>query len=461
LPAAPLNRQRILDPARIEHALERIRASLEAGEVQAAIDALRALHPADRAEAFSDLEDDEVAALLPELSPQTTARLLTELEDREAADLAVTLAPGRLADALDRMAPDEAADVLGDLDADRASEVLSEMEAAPGVLPLLPYPDNSAGGRMTTRFIAFPLTTAAAEAIDFLRKAEPGSDTPYYLYVQDPEGRLVGVVGVRDLLVADPGTPVQAFMKTDVSAVRTTDDQEAVARLMTRYGLGAIPVVDDQGVLRGVISHDDILDVIQQENTEDLYRLANIPSSDLSIESPIGISVRRRLPWLSLNALTALFAAWVIGNFQSLIAQVATLAVFQSVVASMGGNTGTQSLTLMVRAIALGQVGSRRARQMAIKEGLTGLLQGIVIGILVGAGVWLWKRNFALGAILAAALIGNMLVAGLVGVLVPVVLKSLRLDPALASSVIVTTFTDSIGFALFLGLGAAFVPYLQ
>jgi magnesium transporter len=452
---------RPVDPSQIEHALERIRAALAAGQIQSAIDALRELHPADRAEAFTDLEDDEVAALLPELSPRTTGRLLSELGDKDAVDLAETLDTGRLADALDRMEPDKAADVLGDLDPRRAAEVVAEMQAATGVLPLLNFPDNTAGGRMTTSFIAFPETIRAADAIDKLRQAEPGSDTPYYLYVQDQAGRLVGVVGVRDLLVASPQAPVESFMKSEVKSVRTGDDQEVVARLMSRYGLGAIPVVDDQGVMRGVISHDDILDVIQQEATEDLYRLANLPSSDLSINSPLVTSVRRRLPWLYVNAVTALFAAWVIGNFQSLIAQVAVLAVFQSVVAGMGGNTATQSLTLMVRAIALGELQAHQPTRTVLKEGLTGLLHGVFVGTALGLGVWLWKRNLALGAILAIAIVGNMLVAGVVGALVPITLRSLKLDPALASSVIVTTFTDSIGFALFLGLGSVFLPYLQ
>jgi len=452
---------RPVDPSQIEHALERIRAALAAGQIQSAIDALRELHPADRAEAFTDLEDDEVAALLPELSSRTTARLLTELGDQAAVDLAETLDTGRLADALDRMEPDEAADVLGDLDPRRAAEVVAEMEAAKGVLPLLGFPDNTAGGRMTTSFIAFPETIRAAHAIEMLRQAEPGSDTPYYLYVQNPAGRLVGVVGVRDLLVANPDASVESFMKSEVKSVRTNDDQEVVARLMSRYGLGAIPVLDDQGVMRGVISHDDILDVIQQEATEDLYRLANLPSSDLSIDSPLVTSVRRRLPWLYVNAVTALFAAWVIGNFQTLLSQVAVLAVFQSVVAGMGGNTATQSLTLMVRAIALGDMEARKAKRTVLKEGLTGLLHGVFVGTAVGLGVWLWKGNQALGLILAVAIVGNMLVAGVVGALVPITLRSLKLDPALASSVIVTTFTDSIGFALFLGLGSVFLPYLQ
>lgn len=450
-----------MDPSQIEHALDRIRAALEAGQVQAAIDSLRELHPVDRAAAFIELNDEEVAALVPELSPRTTARLLSELENQEAVNLAENLATDRLAAALDKMEPDEAADVLGDLDPQRATEVLAEMEAAQGVLPLLPHPDKSAGGRMTTAFIAIPLGASSATVIDLLRQLEPGSDAPYYLYVKDEAGRLVGVIGVRDLLVASPDAKVESFMKPEVIFARTSDDQEVVARMMARYHLAAIPVLDEQGVLQGVITHDDVLDVLEEEATEDLYRLANISSSDLSIDTPLGTSVRRRLPWLYLNALTALFAAWVISNFQALIAQVALLAVFQSVVAGMGGNTAMQGLAVIVRAIALGELEARRAWRTVVKEGAAGLLEGILVGVVVGVGVALWKGNPALGLILGLALIGNMLMAGLAGAFVPIGLKSLKLDPALASSVLVTTVTDSVGFGLFLGLAAAFLPLLQ
>ena len=450
-----------MDPSQIEHALDRIRAALEAGQVQAAIDSLRELHPVDRAAAFIELNDEEVAALGPELSPRTTARLLSELENQEAVNLAENLATDRLAAALDKMEPDEAADVLGDLDPQRATEVLAEMEAAQGVLPLLSHPDKSAGGRMTTAFIAIPLGASSATVIDLLRQLEPGSDAPYYLYVKDEAGRLVGVIGVRDLLVASPDAKVESFMKPEVIFARTSDDQEVVARMMARYHLAAIPVLDEQGVLQGVITHDDVLDVLEEEATEDLYRLANISSSDLSIDTPLGTSVRRRLPWLYLNALTALFAAWVISNFQSLIAQVALLAVFQSVVAGMGGNTAMQGLAVIVRAIALGELEARRAWRTVVKEGAAGLLEGILVGVVVGVGVALWKGNPALGLILGLALIGNMLMAGLAGAFVPIGLKSLKLDPALASSVLVTTVTDSVGFGLFLGLAAAFLPLLQ
>jgi magnesium transporter len=249
-------------------------------------------------------------------------------------------------------------------------------------------------------------------------------------------------------------------MKRDVIRSTTTTDQEEVARLMTRYNLAAVPVVDEEGVLKGVVTYEDVLDVLVKEATEDLYRLANVTDTDLTVNSPVFVSVRRRLPWLVINLLTALFASWVISNFESTIARVAILAAFQSVVAGMGGNAATQTLAIMVRTIALGQVQLRQSGGALFREFATGLINGISVGVVAGLGLYVWKGNPWLGLILGLAIIGNLVVAGLAGAFVPLALKAVRLDPALASSVIVTTFTDSLGFALFLGLATAFLPKL-
>ncbi len=450
-----------MDPSQIEFALARIRTALEAGEVQAAIDTLTELHPVDRADAFSDLDDKDQAALLPRLDLEATADLLEELEDEQAAAVAETFGTEQLADVLDEMEPDEAADVLGDLPADRAEEALAEMEEARNVIPLLPFDDETAGGRMTTSFIALPLGTSAMDAIQTLRQVEPSSETPYYLYIDDDAGRLVGIVGLRDLVIAAPESKLETIMDRDVIFVHTHEDQEEVALRMARYDLAAVPVVDDQGTVVGIITHDDVMDVLEQEATEDIYRLANVPDHDLSIHSPIKLAIRKRIPWLYLSAITALFAAWVVSRFESIIAEVAILAVFLSVVAGLGGNTATQSLAIIVRALALGEIDRRQAWRTVVKEGLTGLIAGVLVGSAVGLAVWLWQGNLVLGAVLGIALIGNMLIAGFVGALVPISLKALKLDPALASSVLVTTVTDSVGFALFLGLSALALSNLQ
>lgn len=450
-----------MDPSQIDQTMVVIRNALEAGRIRDAIAELLRLHPADRAEAFSDLNQEDQSLLLNRLEIPVTADLLEELEDQEAASVAETMSADLLADVLDEMKPDEAADILGDLPENLAAEALAEMTNVGEVLPLLSHADETAGGRMTTSYISLRRGTSAAEAIDYLRAAGPDAETSYYLYVVDMENHLVGIVSLRDLVVAPPDMPVENFMAPEVYHAHTLDDQEDVARMMVRYDLAAIPVVDDNEVVQGVITYDDLFDVIEEEATEDIYRLANVSDPGLGFDSPVSLSIRRRLPWLYVNTFTALFAAWVISNFESVIAQVALLAAFQSMVAGLGGNTATQSLAIMVRAIALGEVETRQAGWAAMKEGLTGLLQGLFIGVTVGVAVAIWKGNPMMGLVLGLAMVGNMLMAGVAGAVIPLALKALRLDPALASSVLVTAITDSFGFALFLGLATLFLPYLR
>lgn len=445
----------------IELTLDRIRHALEKDDLSAALSTLSKLHPADLADAFSDLPDSDQAALLPNLNLNATADLLEELEDNEAVDVAGSLTTERLADVLDAMEPDEAADVLGDLPAEIAAQALAEMEDAIEVIPLLGHDDETAGGLMTTSFIALKPTATAAKAIEYLRQIRPEEETPYYLYVIDADRQLIGVVSLRSLLVAEPSAKVETFMDPSVIHVTTETDQEDVARLMVRYDLAAIPVVDERGVLWGVITYDDLMDVLEDEATEDIYRLANVADADLAVDSPVGLAVRRRLPWLYLNTLTALFAAWVISNFEDLFTQVAVLAVFQSVVAGMGGNVATQSLALVVRAIALGEISRRQAWSALWKQISAGVIQGLAVGTVVGLGVFWWKGSPVLGMILGIALFGNMVVAVAAGTIVPLVLHAIKLDPALASSIFVTAVTDSIGFALFLGLASIFLPYIS
>jgi magnesium transporter len=443
-----------VEQAQIDTTLNQIRNALEGNRIEDAIDALNRLRSPDLAEAFSDLDDKSQNALLPKLDIDRAADILEELEDDEAADFAETLPTGLLADVLDAMEPDEAADILGDLPPERAASAIAEMEEASDVLPLLGYGDETAGGLMTTSIVTLHPGDSASQAINTLRAHVPGSDTPYYLYVTEQDQTLAGIVGLRDLIVADPDTLISEIMERDVLSVSTDTDQEDAARLMVRYDLAALPVVGKEGVLWGVITHDDTMDVLEDEATEDIYRLANVSDADLSIGSPVGYSVRRRLPWLYLSALTALFASWVISRFEATIAQLAILAAFQSVVAGLGGNTATQSLAIVVRGLALGEIDLRSAWRAVSKEAIIGVIDGVAVGAVVGIGVYLWTGNQGLSFVLGISLIANMIVATVAGTIVPMGLKVIGKDPALASSVIVTSITDSVGFAVFLGLAA-------
>lgn len=450
----------IVEELLIETTLEHVRAALEDGKVDEAIAALTALHPADRAEAFSDLPPDDQEEILPRLNTQTAADLLEELEDDEAAEAAGHLSAETLADVLDEMKPDEAADILGDLPPEQAASALAQMEDADEVIPLLAHPDDTAGGLMTSAFYALRRQTTAQMAIDFLRTQRPDAESPYYLYVVDRLNRLSGVVALRDLIVAPPETPVESIMRPNVISVPVGTDQEEVAQLMRHYNLLAVPVVDREGKLIGVINHNDIVNVIEEEATEDIYRLANVADGDLQVWSPLSLSIRRRLPWLYVNLLTAFLAAWVISQFEATIARLAVLAVFQSIVAGEGGNAGTQTLAIMVRGLALDEIEFRDVWRALLRETGIGLMHGVAVGIAVAIAAWLWRGIPVLGLVIGLAMAGNLVAAGIAGTLVPLTLKAFKLDPALASAVLVTTVTDCVGFGLFLGLATLFLPYL-
>jgi magnesium transporter len=391
----------------------------------------------------------------------STADLLEELEDEAALDAIETLTPAQLADVLDEMEPDEAADLLGDLPPERVTETLAEMEEADEVIPLLGYPDESAGGLMTTSYIAMRRQTSTDQAIQFLRDVSAELEIPYYLYVVDRENKLAGVVSLREIVLAMPGTAINDIMQRDVIYVESTTDQEEAARVMSRYDLAALPVVDEQGKLVGVITYDDIVEVIEDEATEDIYRLASVSDNDLEPDSPINEQLRGRLPWLYFNTLTALFASWVVSNFEALIGQVAILAAFQSVVAGLGGNSASQNVAMIVRSVALGKTTVRQLWPVLLRQMLVGFLTGLAVGSVVGVGVSLWQKDPHLGLILGLAMLMNMVVAGIVGTVVPFLIIAFGKDPALASTVLVTATTDSMGFLIFLSLATIFLPYLE
>ena len=444
-----------------EQIAEDIRAALDAGRSREAAAAFTNLYPADQAEVFNALRDDQQDALLKLLDIPSTADLFDELEDDEALEAAEGLSTERLADILDEMDPDEAADLLGDLPPDIAQEALAQMEDREDVLPLLEYPDETAGGRATTAYIAMRRHTTAEQAIQFLRDVAPENDVPYYLFVVDRDKRLIGVVGLRELVIASPDTTMQEIMDPDVISIPADADQEEAARVMQRYDLSALPVVDADRRLLGIITHDDILDVIEDEATEDIYRISQVSDADLDPDSEISQQLRGRLPWLLFSSIASLFAAWVISNFGDLIAQVALLAFFQSVVAGLGGNSAGQSVAMIVRALALDKIDKRQAWKILLRQAWVGFLQGVTLGTIVGMGVGFWQHNPYLGLVLSLALTLNMLIGGIVGTLVPMILHALGKDPALASSVLVTATTDALGFLIYLSLASAFLPMIQ
>jgi magnesium transporter len=313
---------------------------------------------------------------------------------------------------------------------------------------------------MTPEFISVRASMTAEQVLDFLREATPDAETIYYLYVVDRANRLKGVISLRDLIVCPPKVKVEEIMHPDVVSVRTDTDQEEVARTMADYDFSVLPVVDGAGTLVGIVTVDDVLDVVEEEATEDLYRLANLDTQE-SLATAAPRSVRLRLPWLLVNLATAFLAAWVESLFQETIARYVMLAVFMPIVAGMGGNAGTQSLTVMVRGLALGEMDLRQASTVIGRQALVGLLTGLATGALLALVAWVWERNLVLAGILLFAQTVNLFVAGLFGSAVPLVLRRLDLDPALGSSIFVTTATDCCGFFAFLGTATLLVEQLM
>jgi magnesium transporter len=363
-----------------------------------------------------------------------------------------------LALVLDEVSPDVAADVLKQFPPDFSQEALKAMQESEDVAPLLAYSDDTAGGVMTPEVLSVGEGMTAAAALDVLRVNEAQAERAGAVFVVGEGGRLTGSFRVVRLALARQNATVRDIMTTEVISVPAGMDQEECARIIERYDLAELPVVDEAGRLIGVILAEDAADVAQEEATEDMYRIAGMARE--RVTGPLSDSVRSRFPWLGINLATTFLAALVISLFESTIVKVVALAVFLPVVAGQGGIAGTQTLTLVVRSMALGELSGRRGRRLLMREITLGLLHGLLLGVAVGIVAFLWKGNFFLGLVLGIAMLGNMVIAGVMGAGVPLLLRRAGLDPAVAAAVVVTTITDVVGFLLFLGLAAALVSLL-
>jgi magnesium transporter len=439
-----------------EQAIEEL---LHGDDVRAAVEALAALHPADQAELYENLDEDDRETMISLLSAEGMAHLIEHLDEDDLEPIVKRMPRAALGRVLDLTDNDIAVDVLRVLPASEAVRTLSNMNTAAEITPLLGHSDETAGGIMTRGYVALHKDMTIREAINFLRSSKPLAEEAYYLYVLDAEDKLQGTVSLRQLVVADPNTRIEEIMTREVVSVSPEVDQEEAAQELQHYRLRAIPVVDSGGVLRGIITSDDIIDVIQEEATEDIYQIVGLPA-DESVYAPLTISVRRRLPWLFINLLAAFVGVAVVAMFEGTIEQAAALAVFMPVVAGQGGNAGIQTITIIVRGIAVGEIELRDAREILLKEISIGAVKGIAIGVVVGLVAWLWQGSWAWGVVVGAALIGNMIVAGAVGALIPLGLRSAKLDPAVASGIFLTMITDAVGFLLLLGLATIMIDQL-
>jgi magnesium transporter len=450
----------MVDPIVLDDALEHVHILLEQENIVEVTAYLEDLHPADSAEILTNLSQSDQQGLVDQLPLETLADIFEQLDEDEMVELSQGMEMSILADVLDEMESDMAADFLGELDEARAAELLEEMEESEDVAPLLSYDEDTAGGIMNSLAYALRRQWRVSHALDFLRQQyADDEETLYYIYVVDRFKRLAGVVSLRSLIMAQPDNTIDEIMDRDVLSVRVDTDQEEVAQLLARYDLLALPVVDWEEHLLGVVTVDDVVDVLEEEATEDIYRLAQV-SEEAEIFSPIMRAIRNRLPWLVVNMGTAFLASSVVSYYEPTIARAAVLAAFMPIVAGQGGNAGTQTMTIVVRSLALGELDGRDTWKALWHEARVGIINGIVLGLLVGLVAWLWKGIPILGLVIGIAMLGNMLIAALAGVVVPMFLRWIKVDPALASSVFVTTATDVLGFSLFLGLATYFIAWL-
>lgn len=440
--------------------LDDARALASDGEWQKLVALVTALHPADLAELVLDLPQRERSEFLDHLPTDMVGQLFEFAEDDDLRDLIRGVGVKDLPAVLEDVDDDVVADVIQQLEPAEQIETLAQLDRGEEVAELLQYGDESAGGIMSRGYVALHDSITVQQAIDYLRVLRPPSDRAYYLYVVDSESRLLGTVSLRDLIISSPRTVLSEITQRDIHAVQTGTDQEEAARTLQKYNLLAVPVVSEDGQLEGVMTADDLIDVLQEEATEDMYRMVGLGEHE-RIFSPVRTSVQRRLPWMMVNLLTAFMAAATVGFFDSTIEKAAVLALFMPVVAGMGGNAGTQTATIAVRSIALGDLAVRDVLRACRKEILVAAANGFAIGLAAGLGAYAWKQNEVLALVVAGALFLNTCVATLGGVLVPLGLKAMRVDPALAANIFVTTITDVMGFAIFLGFAALLISEIQ
>jgi magnesium transporter len=429
---------------------------------------VRALNAADTAalrELVADLHEADTGALIEALDPQLRPRLialmgsdfdftaLTQVDDAVREEILEELPAETVAEGVRELDSDDAVAILEDLPKEEQAEILEQLSPVErtALKRSLDYPEDSAGRRMQDEFIAVGRDWTVGQTIDHLRETPDLPDRFWEIYVIDDDRRLTGAVSLDRLLRTKRPVPMRDLFEEDLRPVDATDDQEEVARLFERYDLVSTPVVDADGRLVGVITFDDIVDVIEEEAEEDIKALGGVRGEE-ELSDPVWTIVKSRFPWLFANLLCALVSAWVISQFEGSIAKMVALAVLMPIVASMGGNAGTQTMTVTVRALATRELSSANTRRIIRRELLVGLLNGLTFAVIMGAIAALWFSVTDLGLVIGLAMVTVLAAAALGGILIPLVLTRFGIDPAVSSGPFVTTVTDVVGFLAFLGI---------
>ncbi|MBU1304925.1 MAG: magnesium transporter [Alphaproteobacteria bacterium] len=432
--------------------LERLRAYLAADRADDVATVLAPLHAADVGDVLESLDGDERLQLVQSLGDLFDYSALTEVDESVRIEITDALSNTEIARGVSGLDSDDAVTILEDLEQVDRDEVLAKLPTFErlSLKRSLDFPEDSAGRRMQTDFIAIPPFWTVGQTIDYLRSNPDLPDEFYQIYVVDASYQVLGTLPLDKFIRATRSTIIEALMNTNLVLVDANEDQEEAARDFERYDLVEVGVVDESKRLVGVLTIDDMVDVIHEEADEDIKLLAGVGDEDIS-DSTLD-TVRSRVPWLVINLFTAVMVSLVIGLFNATIEQMVALAVLMPIVASMGGNAGTQTMTVTVRALSMRELDGSRVRRLVRREMVVGLVNGVVFAVLIGLVTWLRFENLQLGIVIGMAMVINLIVAGTAGILIPLTLDKFKADPAIASAVFVTTVTDVVGFFAFLGI---------
>ena len=423
--------------------------------------AIDEMYPIDIAISLEELDDDSLVKFYALVDNEIMAKIIEQASEELQTRVVELFDSNNIIRLFSFMSNDDIADILGNLPINTRKVYLKMMKESDKkqIQELLGYDDDSAGGIMTTEFIALSGELSVSDSLKKIKEIGPKTEVIETIFVLNNKKELIGTADLRDIFLAPDEEKLQNIMNDNVISVQPEVDQEDVSLLVSKYDLKAIPVVNRKNSLLGIITVDDIIDVIVEEHTEDILRFGGV-SKEERVDSTLSTSVKKRLPWLYINLATAFLAAFTVGLFEDVIAQVVALAAAMPIVAGMGGNAGTQTLSVVIRGIALGEADIKKCWKLVFKEVALGVIHGAATGVITGLLLYLKYGNPYLGLIIFVAMIGNLAIAGFFGFLIPLLLKLFGVDPALASAIFLTTATDVFGFFLFLGLAKTFLPLL-
>ncbi|MFC3040564.1 magnesium transporter [Virgibacillus xinjiangensis] len=444
-----------------EEQWNQLKEALDKQEMEEFREEFLELHSYDQATFFTEQPKELRMRIYTYLSPEETAEIMESMELEESVDYFTEMDPRYASMVLAEMPADDAVDILNELEKDQVASFLTIMdkEAADEIKKLLHYEEKTAGSIMTTEYVAIVKTQTVREAMKQLKEDAADAETIYYIYVLDEDKRLVGVISIRDLIIADDEDLVEDVMSEKIVAVSVARDQEEVAQMFRDYDFFAVPVLDFQDHLLGIITVDDILDVMEEEASEDYSMLAGVSETDRRDDNAF-VSARKRLPWLVILLFLGLLTASLIGRFEETLEQVAVLAIFIPLIAGMAGNTGTQALAVAVRGIANGDYGKQGKTKLILREAGTGVITGTVCGLVITIVVYIWQGNLYLGLLVGFSIFGSLIVATLAGSLIPLLMDRLHIDPAVASGPFITTVNDLISILIYFGMATSFMNFL-